>query len=1535
MNRNLCLAGLSFLLACAAGFAAEQKADCTALHSEANLLIHSNNRLLHLKPNNRNGSVAKNGTEVNAEFNGNGEVRAWLPLRKEWNLLLVELEMRTEDVVRGKESWQDAGLAFWFLKPDGKRAGDWPRTIRKTGTSDWQSFRQIYRVPADASALTFAVGNWGNKGKASFRKLKVTPLSSKEMPPVEPFDTKRLWNFDDAERTVTATRERICLNGIWQFQPAVKNGSSLPAEFKYYFKVPGIWPGFDGWGQAGSFQRIYNPDGTDSKLDGKTVNRAWYRRSISIPAHWNDRKILLELSYLQIFAQVFIDGKETGSIAFPGGALDLTGSIRPGKTHDLVILLTAQPEGLKEVSYSDINRMHIKDKKVTRRGINGDVWLRAEPSGARISDMHVITSTSNGTITFDTGFLGRLPEGCSLEVRISNGGREIKRFHSGTVTEHRRRFRFTEKWIAPELWDPEHPQNLYTASVSLKDASGKIIDTLYPEEFGFREFSISGRNFLLNGKVIRLQITPSLFPWYGAGPNIPENFRHNAELMRRCGLNFCYALNYNFSPGDVCYQDAFYKEYSRNGILTALTLPNPVLYNFDTPEEVKAYTACTEYLIRRFQNVPGVVMYASTHNSSGWGDSDNPVRLGSGIPGTYAWNPQNNITAQKADRIVNSLDPARPHYRHSSGISGSPLITLNCYLNWMPLQERRDYLELWSKQSHLPLVFVEYGIPHLPSWTSYRGPGFIWSGPQVMSVWLNEYLAQYLGEKAYSIDGVQKIFLDSQAQTFGGKKVPVSRYTWMMKSPAVAGVQAMMLRETIPSFRGHGLSGMAFWDHYQFWEGGSGITVLNDGRFRNLKRTGISPDYILHGPLDFGSQETTVGKAVQEANRPLLGLIAGKPGDFTGRNSYFLRRETIRKTLMLLNDTLHRETIQYTCTVSGLNLKKEGTETLEPGERKFVRIDFPVPPDAPDALELKARFVYSNGQTEDTFRFTIGNRRTAKLKSPLYCFDPEGGARKLLAELSLPIRSGTPATGSILIIGRNALEKSPYNLGKLAASGVKLLILEQTHSVLWNRLGIRSTEYGLRKLFPIVPEFSGKPLSDWRGASTLKAPYDRRREWVGIPIWGNIQAGYRGAVSTVVPEKPCIGDWMPLVHGGFNLSYAPLLEFKEGNIRILFSQLDLSNRTEHSPEALELLASALEYLERSPAKQERRTFYSGGAEGRNVLDTLKIKYETNGKYGADDLLIIAPGFSPEGCREAVARGANLLALGLDKAAIDKLIPGKNGAGVWKNTYSHPAGNLTENPFFRGISNADLFWRKPLTGTFFDGGSGPALKHFSLGKGNMVFVQVVPWMFEEKEFQLRITRRRNFALISRIAHNMGAKAESGLPDALATSSRLILDDWYGKADPDRKGYRLFGSKFGSDWRKVKIAAPFDTPQNGLDGYDGDFFYRTVFDLPQIPQKGIVLDLGVIDDFSWVWLNGKFLGEVTDKTNPADYWMTARKYTLTPRMLRKKGNTLTVLCRDLRGNGGILGTPRLIFGSADYNLYSDVPDKQDDPYRYFHW
>ena len=61
---------------------------------------------------------------------------------------------------------------------------------------------------------------------------------------------------------------------------------------------------------------------------------------------------------------------------------------------------------------------------------------------------------------------------------------------------------------------------------------------------------------------------------------------------------------------------------------------------------------CLSYLFNIGKSIPGIVMYASTHNSSGWGDSDNPVRLGSGIHGTWAWRPQNNVIAKQADQIV-------------------------------------------------------------------------------------------------------------------------------------------------------------------------------------------------------------------------------------------------------------------------------------------------------------------------------------------------------------------------------------------------------------------------------------------------------------------------------------------------------------------------------------------------------------------------------------------------------------------------------------------------------------------------------------------------------------------------------------------------------------------------------------------------------------------------------------------------------------------------------------------------------------------
>ena len=574
--------------------------------------------------------------------------------------------------------------------------------------------------------------------------------------------------------------------------------------------------------------------------------------------------------------------------------------------------------------------------------------------------------------------------------------------------------------------------------------------------------------------------------------------------------------------------------------------------------------------------------------------------------------------------------------------------------------------------------------------------------------------------------------------------------------------------------------------------------------------------------------------------------------------------------------------------------------------------------------------------------------------------DPEGSAGPLLRKLKIPFRSlrgeKLPEQG-ILILGRNALRKAPSSLENTLRSGLRLLVLEQPYEDLLN-LGIRGNVHGFREIFALDPSFADKPLKNWRGASTnlphdLETPdYEPQMpkwNWNGFSNTRVWRAGNRGTVSGVVPEKPCVGDWMPLLQTGFDLQYAPLLEYREGKSRVLFCQLDVSGRTEESPEALELLAEALRYLDRSETPEPRRSFYLGNAAGEEVLKTLKLKYlplKEMKQCTERDLLILGPGSKTGSLKELLSKGLHVLALGLDAQEMRKILPGLEGLSTGKGVYSDYAEGLGDDPVFRGISNADLHWRKGLSGTFFakSNPGGKALRSLSVGKGKIVFCQVAPWMFDPNEFQYRTTRRRNFYLLSRLAHNLGAESDSAFLKRLSKRSglrdgyRSLKGTWLGKADPKKigreKGY--FRPDFRTDrtWRPVKVPGMFDLQFRDIDP-SGHFWYRTTFDAADLPaDTDVTLYLGAIDDESWVWFNGEFLGELSVRTNPKNFWAAERIYTLRHELLKPTGNVLTVLCNNRRMSGGILGEPNLTF-LPEYRLYSDLPISGDDPYRYFRW
>ena len=53
-----------------------------------------------------------------------------------------------------------------------------------------------------------------------------------------PNGVKPVWDLDKAAREKTPTRERVCLNGLWRWQPAKEATDEVPAGKWGFFKVP-------------------------------------------------------------------------------------------------------------------------------------------------------------------------------------------------------------------------------------------------------------------------------------------------------------------------------------------------------------------------------------------------------------------------------------------------------------------------------------------------------------------------------------------------------------------------------------------------------------------------------------------------------------------------------------------------------------------------------------------------------------------------------------------------------------------------------------------------------------------------------------------------------------------------------------------------------------------------------------------------------------------------------------------------------------------------------------------------------------------------------------------------------------------------------------------------------------------------------------------------------------------------------------------------------------------------------------------------
>ena len=1235
-----------------------------------------------------------------------------------------------------------------------------------------------------------------------------------------PEGVRVVWDGAKAYHEKTTTRERICLNGLWRWQPANTKSDQVPPGDWGYFKVPGCWPGITDYMQKDSQTLYAHPSWKDVKPG--EINAAWYERKFRVPSDWAGRRISLNVEYLNSYAAVFVDGAKVGEIHFPGGDLDLTSACRPGAQHRLNLLVVALPLKGVMLSYTDSASARELTGTVQRRGLCGDVFLVSSPRGPQIADFRVNTSVRKGELTINAAIAGLEPKGrYHLRGQIKKDGASIKAFTSPSFQADdlkQDRIEFSEKWMPDKLWDIHAPKNIYNLEVSLDDAGGQVLDTEWTHRFGFREFWIEGRDFYLNGTRIFLSAVPLDNAQVSAGMATYESARESLERLKGFGINYVYTHNYGCEPGAHLSFSEVLRAADDVGMLVGFTQPHFSHYEWKGPDADKnnGYARHAANYTRAAGNHPSVVMYVMSHNATGYEEDMNPDMIDGIHDSRDDWALKNVALAMRAEAIVKHLDPGRIVYHHASGNLGV-MHDSNFYPNFAPVQELDDWFEHWATEGVKPAFTCEYGAPFTWDWTMYRGwykGQREWGSAKVpWEFCLAEWNAEFLGDRAYQISDAEKANLRWEAQQFRAGNV---WHRWDYPNPVGSDqfderypIFARYLTDNWRAYRTWGVSGISPWEYEHFWKLRPGVDRTRkelNVDWDKLQRPGFSPDYVdeRFERMDMAYERsdwlaTVAAQALIRNNGALLAYIAGKSSAFTSKDHNFLPGETVDKQVVVINNS--REAVSCDAGWSfDLPQSMMGHRQVKvaTGEQARIPIRFEVPRTlAAGSYEIHMTAKFDNGEAQDdSFIIDVLPNVDAVpdlgRREKLALFDPRGETAKLLETngvLTQQISANADLSPyDILVIGKAALTvgESAPNISRVR-DGLKVVVFEQTSDVLEKRLGFRVQERGLRQVFLRVPNHSivtgiqPENLRDWRGSATILPPrlkyelrprYGPTVEWLVIPVPRLWRCGNRGNVASVLLEKPARGDFLPILDGGFGLQYSPIIEYREGRGMVLFCQCDVTGRTETDPAAEILVRNIMRYVSEWRPVPRRRAVYIGEPSGKAFLESIGVNAQLyNGKLSSDEVLVAGPacgnvvGKDPTVLANFLKSGGNLLAIGLGQDDINRLLPFKMTMKKAEHISSF-FESVGPDSLLTGIGPADVHNRDPRELPLVSAGAEV------LGDGilarvptaNTVFVQMAPWQFENSQtLNLKRTFRHLVVLLNRLLANMGVAGLTPLLD----------------------------------------------------------------------------------------------------------------------------------------------------------------------------
>ncbi len=343
-------------------------------------------------------------------------------------------------------------------------------------------------------------------------------------------------------------RQDICLNGRWQFQPVplptgwkrdagVAPELPVPAGDKWEstpIKIPSPW-NVNTWGSGPDAGEgtghpywpgsKYYPSYPDS---WNGVEMAWLRRTFKVPGSWKDKRILLHFEAVGGHAQIFVNGRNAGENfdRYMPFELDINALVnRDGENELLVGVRSMRLFDKKSSKYKRMRTPYPPGSNTDKlSGIWQDVFLVAVPA-VRVTDVFIkpwvdrdlleaeISVRNDSTVDQAVEIGGAVQPWVNLAGKDVLDAPEPKwRLDASVMNlpvqmvalkagETKQVVLGDKAGGRLKFWSPETP-NLYGMVICLKDSDGQV-DRRY-ERFGWRQFKIAGKDFLLNGKKIRM-----------------------------------------------------------------------------------------------------------------------------------------------------------------------------------------------------------------------------------------------------------------------------------------------------------------------------------------------------------------------------------------------------------------------------------------------------------------------------------------------------------------------------------------------------------------------------------------------------------------------------------------------------------------------------------------------------------------------------------------------------------------------------------------------------------------------------------------------------------------------------------------------------------------------------------------------------------------------------------------------------------------------------------------------------------------------